>query len=126
MAITITSGTQVHPGAAYSNQSLSQSTATALRTLDTSFDVLSLGMGTATGFGVNRYLLATDDAFQGRAVFVQATGTGEAKLLVGGGTSTGDLVFAAATDVALLEQRDTGWFLVQNSGATVATATGTA
>lgn len=125
MSIVIQGGGQNLPGTYRSLKSYSQSTATGAQTVDASYDVINLGMGTATGFGVNRYLLATDGAKEGRDIVFQATATGEA-YLVFSGTSTGALVFGAATDSVHLRQVNNVWYLVANYGATVATATGTA
>jgi hypothetical protein len=125
MTITITAGAQVSPGQYRSLKSYSVSTATAPQTLDATYDVHNIGMGTATGFGINRYLLATDGAREGREIAIQSTGTGEAYLVLSG-TATGALVFLSATDVVEVKQVNALWMLKTNQGATFATATGTA
>ena len=125
MTITVIAGAQAFDNKPRGIDFLTQSTGTGLQSLDPAVEVHNLGMGTAPGFGVNRYLLATDSAHEGREMYVQATATGEA-YLVFSGTSTGALVFLAATDRIRLKQFDGAWHLEQNSGATVASATGTA
>jgi hypothetical protein len=123
MTIVVTGGQQVTDGGYRSVKSYSGSTATAIRTLDLNYDVHNLGMSTAATVGINIYLLPTDDAYEGREVAIQATATGTASLLVGGGTATGHMVFAAATDLMRYKQFNAVWFLEQNTGATFATAT---
>lgn len=125
MTITITPNSQVVDDQARTVKSYTQATGTALQTLDPNYDVHNLGMGTATGFGVNRYLLATDGDYEGRVQYIQATATGAAHLVLTG-TATGAWVLAAATDIMRFRQFNGAWNLEQNSGATLATATGTA
>lgn len=126
MTVTVvTPGTQVSEGQPRSVKSYTQSVATGIQTLDPTYDVHNLGMGTATGFGVNRYLLATDSDYEGRVQYIQATATGAAHLVLTG-TATGAWVLAAATDIMKFTQFNGSWLLNQNTGATLATATGTA
>jgi len=125
MALTIlTPGTQLHPGSSWSVLSYTLATTETAQTLDVDYDVLNVGMGTdAATSSENAYLLATDDSRNGRTVWIQATATGRANLKVGGGTATGMWVITTATDVMAFQQRDTGWMLVHNSGATNSTST---
>jgi hypothetical protein len=125
MAVTITPGSQVLDGMYRSVKIYSESTSTGIQTMDPNYEVLNLGMGTATGFGVNRYLLATDGNKEGREVLVLATATGEAKLVLTG-TSTGAKVFQSDGDFARVKQVNGTWYEIQTSGPTDATATGTA
>lgn len=108
-----------------SAETLSQSTSTAAQEVSMKTDVSHLGVGTATGFGVNRYLLGTATAREGQEKVCLTTGTGEA-ILVLTGTATGALVFGADGDLAMLRYMNGTWFLLHNNGATFATATGTA
>lgn len=120
----VTAGSQLHPDVAWSQNSYTLATTETAQTLDVDFDVHNLGMGTeAATASQNSYLLATDDNYQGRLVFIQATATGRANLKIGGGTATGMWVITTATDVIAFRQLDTGWLLVANSGATVSTST---
>lgn len=103
-------------------ESLTQSTATAAQSVSLVHDVTTLGAGTATGFGVNTYELATG-AVEGREKLVQMGATGEAKLSVGGGTATGQLVFQADGDMVLMRYLNNTWLVDKTVGATLATAT---
>jgi len=126
MTVTVVgAGTQVSEGQPRSVKSYTGNTATALQSLDPTYDVHNLGMSTAATVGVNRYLLATDSNYENRTLIVQATATGTASLVLTG-TSTGMLIFAAATDIVRLRQFNGVWSLEENTGATVATATGSA
>lgn len=123
MTVVVTGGSQRNDNSYSSVKSYTGSTATTITTLDTNFDVHNLGMSTAATVGINIYLLATDSAKEGREVLIQATATGTASLLIGGGTATGHWVFTAATDIARFKQFDNVWYIEQNTGATKATAT---
>jgi len=122
MTVVVTAGNQVFDGVPRSVKTYTGSTATSQQSIDLTYDVHNLGMSTAATVGINIYLLATDDDYEGREVIVQATATGTASLVFTG-TATGHLVFAAATDIARMKQFDGIWYVEQNSGATIATAT---
>jgi hypothetical protein len=90
MAIN-TGGLQVHLGGFTGGQVLTQSTATVEQEILPKSGVVYIGMGTATGFGLNRYLLASttgtatdDEIADGLECWLVATATGEAKIDVGG------------------------------------------
>lgn len=124
MAITLLRGEQNAYGSALSAISMTLATTETAQTIDPHFDVINVGMGTdAATASQNTYLLATDNAHQGRIVHIQATATGRANLKVGGGTATGMWVILTATDVISFQQFDTGWVLRNNSGATLSTST---
>jgi hypothetical protein len=125
MAIAITRVIQKTEGVFQSVETLSQSTGTGLQEADTKVDAVHLGVGTATGFAINRYLLGTATAREGQETVCLTTGTGEA-YLVFTGTATGALVFGADGDLVLMRYMNGTWFLMHNNGATFATATGTA
>ena len=124
MAVTlVNTERRAEGGGTFSSaESLTQSTATAAQSVSLNTDVTSLGGGTATGFGVNTYELATG-AVEGREKLVQLGATGEAKLSLGGGTATGQLVFAADGDLVLLRYINDVWMVMNTVGATLATAT---
>lgn len=99
---------------------LTQSTATANQAVTLNTAITHVGMGTATGFDLNRYSLAAGTESQAKIVL--ATATGEATLSMAG-TSTGGLVFTEANDMVKLEYWTGLWRLMANSGATIATST---
>ncbi len=68
MTVSINAGDVQHNRTWGSVETLTQSTATSIQTLNNNFDVSVLGMGTATGFSRNKYLLSTS----GAAATVQA------------------------------------------------------
>ena len=103
-------------------ESLSQSTATAFRAINLYVDRFHVGVGTATGFGLNRYSLATG-AQEGWIVSILATATGEAKVHLGGGTATGLWVLSSADTYMRTIYEDNKWRMLTNSGATLATST---
>ena len=109
-------------GSEYAKQTLSQSTATAFQAINLYVDRAHLGMGTATGFSLNRYSLATG-AKEGWTVSILATATGEAKVHLGGGTATGLWVFGTADTYLRAIYEEHKWRVLTNSGATLATAT---
>ena len=153
MTILVTGGEQRSEQSWGSIETLTQSTATAIRTLDNKYAVSSLGMGTATGFARNRYLLSTASAIEGMEKVIQATATGEAYLifnssaatgnhqfylqalfglmgtattvdaLQGIATATGNLVFGADGDYAVARFINGFWRCVDLNGATLATTT---
>lgn len=122
MAIRITADAPVRRGRTYrSTESLTQSTATIPQSVNLTTDISTLGMGTATGFGINQYRVT--DGFAGLVHGVLATASGEAYLLIDSGTATGAWVFTAADDFLLLLWEEAKWRLLTNSGCTNATAT---
>lgn len=124
MTITITSNAQVfNAGISQSVENLTQSTATGLQTLSLKTDISNIGMGTATGFGINRYLLPAGQHGQEKWLVAQATG--EAYVQLAAGTATGALVFTS-TQQAQVVFMDTIWALTYSRGPTIATATMTA
>ena len=122
MTVTVVSGTQNRDHTFRSEKSYTGSTSTSFQTLDPSYDVLNIGLSTAATVGLNQYLLATDSAMEGRVVYLQATATGTASVLMAG-TATGFLVFTAATDAIVLRHLNAFWYIDQNNGATFGTAT---
>lgn len=149
MAVTITAGKQVRRGGVFqSTEDLAQSTATAEQDVSLTTDVTTFAGGTATGFGVDKYLLAgtsTEGFIEGLEKVVVMLATGEAKLRVEslatgqlGGlqtvlSSTGsETLFASATGAFTLSGADhwvwmkvfnAKWHIMQSAGATLATAT---
>ncbi len=122
MAVSITGGPVETRGPGYhSTETLAQATATAAQALQLDTSANILGMGTATGFGVNVYSLEAGTEGQKKVVF--STATGEAKLVLSGTTATGQLVFSALDDLVKLEFIGAKWRILTNSGATLATAT---
>ena len=123
MTITVIAGERrKRVGGEWAKQALSQSTATAFQVVNLYIDRVHVGMGTATGFGLNRYALATG-AEEGKVVSFLATATGEAKVHLGGGTATGLWVLSTADTYMRIIYEDDKWRLLTNSGATQATAT---
>lgn len=153
MTISINGGDIQHGQTWQSYETLTQSTATSNQTISTQTDVTILGMGTATGFARNRYLLSTSGAVEGQEKLIISQATGEAYVLVnnvgptqglipinvghvllGAGattvdalqavaTATGCLVFQAADDMVLLKFYAGNWRFRDAVGATFATAT---
>jgi len=124
MAITLTSGQRQRRGGTFQAQdAFTQSTATGLQSLSVTTDISVLGMGTATGFGRNRYLLATTSAVEGQSKVIAATATGEAYVDVGGGTATGGYVFSNVDHNVVLQFLQGKWRQIALMGATFATAT---
>ena len=123
MAISITTGAAVHKGGTFQSvETLTQSTATAEQSLDLDTDVSHLGVGTATLFTRNKYLLASTGV-DGMEKIVLTTGTGEAKLRLGGGTATGAHVFQSDTDMLYTKLINGQWMVLSTLGATIATST---
>lgn len=121
MAITITSMVQKRGGGTFgSSEALSQSTATVAQSVSVTTDASTLAGGTASGFGVHRFLLAAGSEGQYKTVVMLATG--EAQMDTAGGTATGSYVFSAAEDIWMGQYVNAGWKLIQTS-ATLATAT---
>lgn len=121
MAVVLTTGTQRRNGGVFSStEDLTVSTATAAQSVSVTTDISTISGGTATGFGVDRYLLAAGSEGQYKSVVMLATG--EAKMDTAGGTATGSFVFSAAEDIWMGQYINAGWKLIQTS-ATLATAT---
>lgn len=146
-------GVARHPITWSALETLTQSTATAIQTLNNNFEISVLGMGTATGFARNRYLLSTVGAAEGMEKLIIANATGEAYLILNnvgptsGGTfnlncaaalllaattvdalqaiatATGNLVFGAADDQVRVKFMGGLWRCVDLYGATLATTT---
>lgn len=131
MTITITAGDANRIGGWQSSEDLTNSTATAVQELGLDHPVSTISGGTATGFGVNRYLLPSATATgargaqEGQEKTVVMLATGEA-YLVFSGTATGALVLSAANDYAELRFQNELWVQKDIGSATLATATGTA
>jgi hypothetical protein len=126
MAIEITRGTQLGNGTFGSLETYSQSTATGYQTLSQNHSVLTLGMGTATGFNLNRYVLASSTATtgekEGMELTIQSGATGEAKVAVPLSTSTGAYVFQSDGDFVRLRMTNSSWREIDLLGPTIATA----
>ena len=129
MAVTISAGDINRTGAFRSSKSYTQSTATSVQTLDFSFDVSLLGMGTATGFPRNKYVLATSvvvgtatvHAAEGQYHLIMATATGEATVFVTAATTPLPVNVAfqllpTATSLDAINATATGQFVLQSSG----------
>ena len=119
MAILVTAGEQRHEQTWGSIESLTQSTATAIQTLNNHFAVSSLGMGTATGFTRNRYLLSTASAIEGMEKVITCTATGEAYLIFNSSAATGNFQFSLEALYGLM-----GTATSVDALAAIATATG--
>jgi hypothetical protein len=124
MAVTITGGEINYEGAFRSVENLTNSTATTLRSFTLYNPVSTIAGGTASGFGVNRYLLPTTGAVEGQFKTIIMLATGEANVIFTG-TATGALVLNEANDQITLRYQNAFWMQIAHS-ATVATATGTA
>lgn len=147
MAITIAAGDKQTNSTWQSPETLTQSTATAFQALSLKTDISVLGMGTATGFGLNRYSLASG-AVEGQEKLIVSSASGEAKLFVVGPTqgrlplniamesnataTTVDALLASATglwvfqsdgDYILCRFMNGVWNYMDSKGATLATAT---
>lgn len=110
MAITITGGAQVrHEGTFDAVDTLTQSTATDEQSISLRTAVTTLSGGTATGFSINRYVLA-------------AGNEGDSKLIVHLATGESYLRFGAATTNLMA----TGIHYLSADTAGIATATGAA
>lgn len=122
MAITITADRPRRRGGTFqSTESLTQSTATSPQSVNLTTDLTTLGMGTATGFGLNQYRVT--DGFAGLSKAILATATGEAKLIIDSATATGAWVFDDVDDYLRLLYEGGKWRVTANSGCTNATAT---
>lgn len=125
MTVTVTSGEIHHVGAFRSSEALTNSTSTAVQEVSLSIPISTISGGTATGFGVNRYLLSTASAVEGQEKIICMLATGEA-YVVYTGTATGAQVLSAADDYVWLKYFNETWKAVDVGSATAATATGTA
>lgn len=146
MAVTITAGERQTNSSWQSIETKTQSTATTIQTLDVREDVSVLGMGTATGFLVNRYILPTTGV-EGQEKLIISSATGEAKVFVptksgrmsivasslaipaatavdaGWASATGLWVFQEDGDYLLLKFMNGNWMFLDGAGASMATAT---
>ncbi len=132
MAVSIAGGDAQHNGTFQSSETFTQSTATAVRTLNPAVDISFLGMGTATAGPVhNQYeLVATTteagrvgDAVEGQWHVIMATATGRADCFVQHPTQgrlpleAMILIDAAATgDISVTAASATGDWVFQTSG----------
>lgn len=122
MAIRITADQPRRRGRTFqSTETLTQSTATSPQSVNLTTDMTIVGMGTATGFGLNLYRVT--DGFAGLQKSFLATATGEAKLVLDSGTATGAWVLDSADDYLRFRWEEFKWRLMANSGCTNATAT---
>lgn len=132
MAITIVG--QVRPrrgGTFVSRETFAQATATVWRFLNQTCNQHALGVGTASGIGVNVYRLSTGadpnfanaiDAVEGDVHDIFVTATGEAKLTHVNATCTGSAwVFAANGDHMQIKFVAGRWHVVCRNGVTSAT-----
>ena len=101
MGITLNAGERTRRGGGSfgSTEALSQATATTERSISLTTEVTTLAGGTATGFGVDKYRVATADAVEGQSKLVVMLATGEAKVRLGGleGAFPGSMFKATAT-----------------------------
>jgi hypothetical protein len=115
MAVTVTTpGTQVVHAGIGAEEVMTQSTATAAQELSLSTFISNVGMGDATG-----YNLAAGQP--GQMKYVQATATGEAKLILDGATATGRMIFSTLSSRGLFVYGATGWKIVHSGTLTTAT-----
>ena len=122
MTITITSGSPLRRGKTFQSlETLAQSTATAFQLVNLTTDLTALGMGTATGFGLNLYRVT--DGYAGLEKAFLATATGEAKLVFDTSTATGMWLFDAADDYMRVVFEGLKWRLIVNSGCTTTPTT---
>lgn len=147
MAVTITGGERQTNSSWQSSETLTQSTATAFRTLSMRTDVSVLGMGTATGTALrNIYSLATTGV-EGQEKLIFCGATGEASVLVPANSgrmsiiasslalpaatavdavwasATGMWVFQSDGDFLLVKFMNGAWHAIGGAGATLATTT---
>lgn len=142
-----------HPQTWGALETLTQSTATAIQSISVHHDVTVLGMGTATGFTRNKYLLSTSGAVEGMEKLIISNATGEANVIInnvgptnggtfplhvaagllvtatttdalqGIATATGSLVFSSPDDMVRVKFMAGNWRFVDLYGATLATTT---
>lgn len=125
MAVTISGGEIVRAGVFQSVENFTNSTATTLRVCSAGAPISTISGGTATGFGINRYLVSTASAAEGQTKMVVMLGTGEAYVIYSG-TATGASVLTDTNDRIGLRFINAVWVETDNGTATRATATGTA
>jgi hypothetical protein len=131
MAITVTAGTQRRGrGTFQTATTMGGSTATGVQTISLMNDAVSIqaatGSGsTATGFSLNRFLLPTTGAVEGQYITVVGCSTMEATIVMTG-TATGARVFSATGQYETYRYMNGTWRVIETSGPTIATATGTA
>lgn len=150
---TLNTGDPQHESTFLSLETLTQSTATAIQSISVHHAITVLGMGTATGFTRNKYLLSTSGAVEGMEKLIISNATGEANVIInnvgptaggsfplhvaaallvtattvdalqGIATATGSLVFGAADDQVLLKFMGGVWRYRDLYGVTLATTT---
>ncbi len=110
MAVSLTQGDRQNNASWQSSETFTQSTATAVRTLDPNTNVSFLGMGTATAGPVhNQYSLTATttasgregDAVEGTEKMILATATGRADVFI-------DLPTQGRLPLGLVEQSNPG------------------
>lgn len=146
MAVTI-NGSQISTKVSWgARESMTQSTATAFRSLSVTKEVSVLGMGTATGFARNLYSLPTTGV-EGSEKLIVSSATGEAyvfvptrsgrmspaaSLLAVSTATSVDAMWASATgmwkfvadgDWLLCKMINGTWEVLAGDGVTMATAT---
>ena len=108
MAVSVTGDTVARRGGTYfAKETATQSTATAFQSLATTTDLAVLGGGTATGHARNRYSLAEGTEGEWKAIIMNASG--EAKVYLASGTSTGLWVFSASSQLMWVRFLDGKW-----------------
>ena len=86
MTVSITQGSQVQNEGTYQGvQNLTQSTATAEQSVSVFLPVTTLSGGTATGFGLDRYVIPAGSEGMHKTIVMLATG--EAKVRFGAATT---------------------------------------
>ena len=104
MSVVLNQGQQRTPGSFGDVEALTQSTATARQSISTLIPVTTLGGGTATGFSLNLYTVAsfatnTAGPAEGMDKYVFMLATGEAKVVFNGIATGGWLgLFEVATN----------------------------
>ena len=141
MALTLTQGDRQHNSTWQSEETFTQSTATAVRSLDANVDVSNLGMGTATAGPVhNQYSITATttasgregDAVEGMEKYILATATGRADVFIQFPTqgrlplqlidqsnpgATGDITMVSATGTWAFQAADDFMFLKFMNGS---------
>lgn len=124
MVSTIDRMVQIVSGGVFqSEELLTQSTATAAQSVSLGAHSTHLGMGTATGIGVNVYSLGTATTVpEGLEKFILATATGEAKFATTDfATATGALTWNADGDWGLVRKLNGTWWVLTSNSLSAAT-----
>ena len=119
MSVNIIAGPAASRGVRV-EETFGQSTATVFRPLSLTTELSVLGGGSATGFEVQRYSLASG-ALEGQDKAIILPINGEANVYIAG-TATGLHVFSAADDYVLARYERGKWRVIVSS-ATIATGT---